>query len=46
VVSLEAGVVNQISLVWMGKDYTVVSEQLLYQHPEATVVQPVYSQSP
>ncbi len=45
-VSLEAGVVNQISLVWMGKDYTVVSEQLLYQHPEATVVQPVYSQSP
>jgi uncharacterized protein (TIGR04168 family) len=40
-VSLDAGVVSQISLVWVGKDYTVVSEQLLYQHPEAVVVQPV-----
>jgi uncharacterized protein (TIGR04168 family) len=39
-VSLDAGVVSKISLVWVGKDYTVVSEQLLYQHPEAVVVQP------
>jgi uncharacterized protein (TIGR04168 family) len=40
-VSLEAGVVSQISLVWVGKDYTVVSEQLLYQRPEPVMVQPV-----
>jgi uncharacterized protein (TIGR04168 family) len=39
-VSLEAGVVSQISLVWVGKDYTVVSEKLLYQRPEPVVVQP------
>lgn len=39
-VSLEAGVVCQISLVWVGKDYTVVSEKLLYQRPEPVVVQP------
>ncbi len=39
-VSLEAGVVAQISLVWVGKDYTVVSEQLLYQRTEPVVVQP------
>jgi uncharacterized protein (TIGR04168 family) len=39
-VSLQAGVVSQISLVWVGKDYTITSEQLLYQHPELVVVQP------
>jgi uncharacterized protein (TIGR04168 family) len=39
-VSLDAGVVSKVSLVWVGKDYTVVSEQLLYQHPEAVVGQP------
>jgi uncharacterized protein (TIGR04168 family) len=39
-VSLEAGVVSQISLVWVGKDYTVASEKLLYQRPEPVVVQP------
>jgi uncharacterized protein (TIGR04168 family) len=40
IVSLEAGVVSQISLVWVGKDYTVVSEQLLYQRSEPAIVQP------
>ncbi len=45
-VSLKAGLVSQVSLVWVGKDYTVVSEKLLYQRPEAIGVQPVYSQSP
>ena len=42
-VSLEAGVVSQISLVWVGKDYTVVSEQLLYQRSEPVVVQSAYN---
>jgi uncharacterized protein (TIGR04168 family) len=45
-VSLEAGVVSQISLVWVGQDYTVVSKRLLYQRPEPVGVQPVYTQSP
>ncbi|MEW6498139.1 MAG: TIGR04168 family protein [Cyanobacteriota bacterium] len=45
-VSLEAGVVSKISLVWVGKNYTVVSEQLLYQRSEPVMVKPVYSQSP
>ncbi len=39
-VSLKAGVVSQIFLVWVGKDYTVTSEQILYQQPNQ-VVQPV-----
>ena len=33
-VSLEAGVVSQASLVWVGQDYTIVSERLLYLPPE------------
>ena len=45
-VSLQAGVVAEVSLVWVGKDYTVASEQLLYRRPEPVVVQPIYSQSP
>ncbi len=45
-VSLQAGVVSEISLVWVGKDYTLVSEQLLYRPPEPVVGQPAYSQSP
>lgn len=40
-VSLEAGVVSQISLVWVGQEYTVVSEQLLYRRSEPAIVQPV-----
>jgi uncharacterized protein (TIGR04168 family) len=40
IVSLEAGVVSKISLVWVGKDYTVESEQLLYQRSEPAIVQP------
>ncbi|HEY9597898.1 MAG TPA: TIGR04168 family protein [Cyanophyceae cyanobacterium] len=42
-VTLEADRVSQISLVWVGQDYTVVSETLLYQHPEPVVVEPVCS---
>ena len=30
-VSLKAGVVSDISLVWVGQDFSVVSEQILYQ---------------
>ncbi len=40
-VSLEAGTVSQISLVWVSKDYAVESEQLLYKRTEPVVVQPV-----
>lgn len=40
IVSLEAGIVSQISLVWVGQDYTVRSEQLLYQRSEPAIVQP------
>lgn len=40
-VSLEAGTVSQISLVWVSKDYAVASEQLLYRRTEPVVVQPV-----
>ncbi len=36
-VSLQAGVVSQISLVWIGKDFTVASEQILYQQPSQVV---------
>ena len=39
IVSLQAGVVSQISLIWVGKDFTVASEQILYQQP-TQVVQP------
>lgn len=39
IVSLQAGVVSQISLIWVGKDFKVVSEQILYQKP-TPVVQP------
>lgn len=38
-VSLKAGVVSQISLVWVGRDFTVASEQILYQQT-SQVVQP------
>ncbi|HEY9637830.1 MAG TPA: TIGR04168 family protein [Coleofasciculaceae cyanobacterium] len=40
-VSLEAGIVSQISLVWVSQDYTVASEQLLYRRTEPIVAQPV-----
>lgn len=40
IISLEAGVVSQISLVWVAKNYTVESEQLLYQRSEPAIVQP------
>lgn len=38
-VTLEAGAVSQISLVWVGKDYTVVSKQALYRRSESVIVQ-------
>jgi uncharacterized protein (TIGR04168 family) len=38
-VSLQASVVSQISLVWVGKDFKVASEQILYQQA-SPVVQP------
>ncbi|MCP2729446.1 TIGR04168 family protein [Limnofasciculus baicalensis] len=34
VVSLEDGAVSEISLVWVGDDYTVVSENVLYRREE------------
>jgi len=45
-VSLESGIVSQISLVWVGKDYDIASEQLLYRRSSQIVVEPVYTQSP
>lgn len=36
-VLLQDGVVSQVSLVWVGKDFTVVSEQILYQQPSQVV---------
>ncbi|MBH8576440.1 TIGR04168 family protein [Nostocaceae cyanobacterium CENA369] len=38
-VSLEAGVVTQASLVWVGDDYQVASEEILYER-SPSVVQP------
>ncbi|NEO66967.1 MAG: TIGR04168 family protein, partial [Moorea sp. SIO4G2] len=38
IVSLKGGIVDQVSLVWVGKDYSVVSEELLYQASEALLV--------
>lgn len=38
-VSLQAGNVSQVSLVWIGKDFTVAPEQILYQQ-SSQVVQP------
>jgi len=37
IVSLKAGVVSQISLIWVGKDFSVASEQILYQQPSQVV---------
>ncbi|MFB2917960.1 MULTISPECIES: TIGR04168 family protein [Aerosakkonema] len=42
-VSLQDGVVSQASLVWVGKDYTVVSEEIFYRLSES-MVQSAYSQ--
>lgn len=44
-VSLESGVVSQISLVWVGKDYDIASEQLLYRRTPI-IIEPVCIQSP
>lgn len=39
IVSLQAGVVAQVALVWVGPDLTVVSEEIIYQNT-SQVVQP------
>ncbi len=36
-VSLEAGVVSQISLVWIGQDFAIESEKILYRRPDPLV---------
>lgn len=41
-VHLLSGVVTQASLVWVGKDFTVVSEEIIYQQP-SQLVQPARS---
>jgi uncharacterized protein (TIGR04168 family) len=41
-VHLQAGVITQASLVWIGEDFTVVSEEIIYQQP-SQVVQPARS---
>jgi uncharacterized protein (TIGR04168 family) len=45
-VYLEGGIVSEISLVWVGKDYNIVSEELLYQHTEPVAAAPAFTQSP
>lgn len=37
IVSLQAGVVSEISLVWVGKDYAVASKEVLYRHTESVI---------
>ena len=37
IVSLQAGVVSQVSLVWVGNDFRVASEEILYQQPNSVV---------
>lgn len=39
-VSLQAGAVVQVSLVWVGQEFNIVSEEILYQHTES-LMQPV-----
>ncbi len=41
-VYLRSGVVTQASLVWVGSDFTVVSEEMIYQQP-SQLVQPTRS---
>lgn len=43
-VSLQAGIVSQISLVWIGKDYRVSAEEVLYRGSDQ-LVQTAFSQS-
>ena len=39
IVLLEGGTVSQVCLIWVGKDFTITSEEILYQKP-SPVVQP------
>ncbi|MBW4647173.1 MAG: TIGR04168 family protein [Kastovskya adunca ATA6-11-RM4] len=36
-VTMQAGIVSQVSLVWVGQDYAIASEEVLYRHSEAVV---------
>ncbi|NEP00592.1 MAG: TIGR04168 family protein [Symploca sp. SIO2E9] len=40
-VLLQGGVVEKVSLIWVGKEYTVASEELLYQSPEFVTAQTI-----
>lgn len=45
IVSLQNGIVSQVSLLWVGKDFTIVSEQKLYDRAERVVIaQPIGTQ--
>ncbi|MBW4593570.1 MAG: TIGR04168 family protein [Brasilonema angustatum HA4187-MV1] len=37
IVLLEDGVVSQVSLVWVGKDLSIISEEILYKKPSPVV---------
>ncbi len=37
IVHLQGGIISQASLVWMGKNFTVVSEEIIYQQPSQVV---------
>lgn len=43
-VLLQDGIVSQASLVWVGEDFAIATEQILYRHPEPAVMQPALSQ--
>ena len=42
-VLLQDGIVTQASLVWVGEDCAIASEQILYRHWEAEIMQPALS---
>ena len=44
-VSLQGSVVEEISLVWVNKDYTITSEELLYQPSKPALLETVYEES-
>jgi uncharacterized protein (TIGR04168 family) len=37
-VSLQAGVVTQVSLIWMNQDFEILSEQVFYRRTETSIV--------
>jgi len=42
-VLLQEGIVSQASLVWVGEDCAIASEQILYRHSEEGIMQPALS---